>query len=84
MNITKAPTCYYPKCMKRLLSFFLALNTTVKALPNAHSKGLDPSERKESTRITHLTTILQLFHLGLQLDVLWFKRKSICKMALGA
>lgn len=48
MNITKAPTCYYPKRMKCLLSLFLALNTALKALPNAHSKGLDPSESRQA------------------------------------
>lgn len=68
--------------MKHL--FFLALNTTVKALPNAHSNRLDSSERKESTCITHHSTILHLFHLGSQLDIPWFKRKSIFKMTLGA
>lgn len=67
--------------MKCLLFFFWLL---ILHLPNAHSKRLDPSERKESTCITHHDTILHLFHLGSQLDIPWFKRKSICKMALGA
>ena len=53
MSITKAPTRYYQKRMKCLLSFFLALNTALKALPNAHSKGLDPSERVGTHNTPH-------------------------------
>lgn len=86
MSIIEAPTRHYPKRMKCLLSLslFLALTNTLKALPNAHSKRLDPFERKESTCVTHPSAILRLFHLGSQSDIPWFKKKSICKMAPGA
>lgn len=75
ISISKAPACYYPKCMRCL---FVALNTAFKALPSAHSRRLDPFERKESTCTAHHSSVCTFSIWGR------FKRKSICKMALRA
>lgn len=71
--LVKQQACYYPKCMRCL---FVALNTAFKALPSAHSRRLDPFERKESTCTAHHSSVCTFSIWGR------FKRKSIYKIAL--